>query len=70
MTNTNKHRADRTARALATYQSDDMLSGCLIDVLADARHWCDRHGYDFCGLDRHAYEHYLCELENQDGGEQ
>lgn len=35
----------------------------LIDLLADARHWCDQHGESFADLDRQAYQHYLAELD-------
>ena len=50
---------------------DQMLTWChdcetgrekLIDLLADARHWCDRHGESFAELDRIAHVHYLHEL--------
>ena len=34
----------------------------LIDLLTDARHWCDRHGENFAALDRQAYQHYLEDL--------
>lgn len=34
----------------------------LIDLLADARHWCDRHGQCYGDLDRIAHDHYLAEL--------
>ncbi|GIW86361.1 MAG: hypothetical protein KatS3mg108_0685 [Isosphaeraceae bacterium] len=39
----------------------------LIDLLTDARHWCDRHGEDLAGLDRLAHEHYLAELNSPEG---
>lgn len=37
----------------------------LIDLLADARHWCDRHSEAFGDLDRIAHQHYLAELEEE-----
>jgi hypothetical protein len=62
---TNKSRAARCARVLGRYGTDDTAKGCLVDFLADARHWCDRHGEDFAGLDRQAYQHYLAELHEE-----
>ena len=32
-----------TGRALETYEDDDLATN-LIDLLTDARHWCDRMG--------------------------
>ena len=37
----------------------------LIDLLTDARHWCDRHGESFAVLDRLAYQHYILELNDE-----
>jgi hypothetical protein len=37
----------------------------LIDLLADARHWCDRHGESFAALDRRAYQHYLTDIHTE-----
>lgn len=59
---TNAHRADRCESALAGYNDDYDTVANLIDLLADARHWCDRHGHCFGDLDRIAYDHYLAEL--------
>ncbi len=39
----------------------------LIDLLTDARHWCDRKGQDFAALDRIAYRHYLDERHSGKG---
>lgn len=36
----------------------------IIDLLTDARHWCDRHGEDFANLDRIAYQRYIAELND------
>ncbi|HLO39984.1 MAG TPA: hypothetical protein VK176_03105 [Phycisphaerales bacterium] len=36
----------------------------LVDVLANARHWCDQQNLSFAELDRIAYEHYLHERGN------
>ena len=59
---TNKQRAARCVKALKRYGTDDRVRVCLIDFLADARHWCDREGEDYAALDRLAYDHYLAEL--------
>jgi len=37
----------------------------LIDLLADARHWCDRNGQNFGDLDRQAYRHYFAEIDQE-----
>ena len=39
----------------------------LIDLLTDARHWCDRNGECFADLDRIAYRHYLDERHSIEG---
>lgn len=62
MTITNAHRAKRLTQVLRHYDTDNTDAGCLIDLLADARHWCDRHGECFGDLDRVAHDHYLAEL--------
>lgn len=59
---TNAQRAERLADVLRQYDTDDADPCCLIDLLADARHWCDRHGECYGDLDRMAYDHYLAEL--------
>jgi hypothetical protein len=66
---TNRHRADRIDRFLSHYADAD-ASAALTDLLADARHWCDRNGEDFAELDRIAYQHYIAELDEQRGGGQ
>ena len=38
----------------------------LIDLLTDARHWCDEHGEDFAKLDRLAREHYVVERNHKE----
>lgn len=62
MTSTNRYRAIRCGKALKRYDTDSELKGCLIDFLADARHWCDRHGENFAELDRKAHDHYTTEV--------
>lgn len=58
----NRCRSRRCERALRRYDTDFEITGCLVDFLADARHWCDRHGHSFAKLDRKAHEHYLEEV--------
>jgi hypothetical protein len=36
--------------------------GCIADLLADIRHFCDVHGLDYEQEDQTAYGHYLAEL--------
>ena len=59
---TNDNRAERLASTLKGYGIDDTSRCCLIDMLTDARHWCDRHGTSFAELDKLAYQHYIAEL--------
>lgn len=64
----NKRRASRCQAVLATYNDQWDAEANLIDLLADARHWCDREERDYGKLDRLAHEHYLAELEGEQGG--
>jgi hypothetical protein len=59
--NRNTARAKRCNAVLLNYGSDD-TTGCLIDFLVDARHWCDRHGESFAALDKRAHQYYAAEL--------
>jgi hypothetical protein len=60
----NDRRALRISHILTWCRDWSSEAEGLIDLLADARHWCDRHGADFAALDRVAYRHYLHELNN------
>jgi hypothetical protein len=62
---TNADRAERCQAALESYNDEYDIIANLIDLLADARHWCDRHEKSFAELDHTAYQHYLGELDNQ-----
>jgi len=55
-------KARRTLR-LGGYRNDDRkgVPEDVIDILADLRHLCDKRGWDFGGLDRSGYNHYLAE---------
>lgn len=55
----NRYRARRCDRALRRYDTAFEATYCLVDFLADARHWCDRHGHSYVELDRKAYRHYI-----------
>ncbi|MCA9281072.1 MAG: hypothetical protein H6812_10630 [Phycisphaeraceae bacterium] len=62
---TNDDRAARCERALAVYNDEYDTASNLIDLLADARHWCDRSGRCFGDLDRNAHSHYLAEIDSE-----
>ncbi|QOJ14000.1 MAG: hypothetical protein HRU75_04820 [Planctomycetia bacterium] len=59
---TNAERAERFDQALARYNDEYDTVANLIDLLADARHWCDLHEQCYGDLDRIAHDHYLAEL--------
>jgi hypothetical protein len=65
MESSNKERAQRFEVVLRTYGTDDTDRGCLTDLLADARHWCDRAGQSFWDCDHLAHQHYLAELQEE-----
>jgi hypothetical protein len=56
-----RQRCRRIARLLRSGQGN--ASENLIDLLADARHWCDHNAQDFAALDRQAYQHYIAEID-------
>ncbi len=58
---TNKQRAAKITNLLRQYTRYQAPEESVTDLLADIRHWCDRHGEDFARLDRMAYEHYSTE---------
>jgi hypothetical protein len=60
----NAIRAKRFAEAVARY-GDDMPEANLIDLLADAMHWCDHTGSDFHIALAQACRHYIHELNDQ-----
>lgn len=64
---TNAERAARCQEALAGYNDEYDTIANLIDLLADARHWCDRQGQCYGDLDRLAHDHYLAELWEERG---
>lgn len=66
MTIPNKLRVERFELALHEYRlSEATTRHCLIDLLADARHWCDCNGFDHADHDRMAYDQYVRELSEE-----
>jgi hypothetical protein len=61
----NDRRAVRIGHILSWCKDWPSERDGLIDLLADARHWCDRNGHCFGELDRLAHQHYLDDLHNQ-----
>lgn len=61
----NQRRAMRVEHVLTWCLDWNSRREGLIDLLTDARHWCDRHGESFAVLDRLAYQHYIHELNDQ-----
>jgi hypothetical protein len=64
MTLNNQDRAARCRQAITAYSDDDRFV-CLIDLLADAMHWCDANGEDFHYALCVAGKHYLAELNDE-----
>jgi len=64
------HNAQRSMRFEVAIMSlsdeyEDDIRTTLVDLLADARHWCDRNDESFADLDQMAYQHYLAELDEE-----
>jgi hypothetical protein len=59
----NADRAERLQMAMEIF-----YDASVIDMLADARHWCDRNGQSYAELDRIAYRHYLAEIDEERRG--
>lgn len=59
-----KDRVERCRKALTGYSDDDRFL-CLIDLLADAMHWCDHNGEDFHYALCLAGKHYVAELNDE-----
>ena len=58
----NQRRAMRFGHVLTWCKDWGSEQEGAIDLLTDARHWCDRHGQSFAELDRLANTHYVAEL--------
>jgi hypothetical protein len=63
MTN-NQNRSNRFEEVVIVY-GDDEPDTNLIDLLADAMHWCDHTGRDFHIALAQACRHYIHELNDQ-----
>ena len=61
----NALRAARAERILQRHRTGDDLQTSLIDLLADAMHWCDFNGEDFHLALAQACRHYIHELNQQ-----
>jgi len=63
----NSERAARFAEALHAIETlyDDLMPAPLIDMLADAMHWCDANGEDFHICLAQACRHYIHELNDE-----
>ena len=64
----NAKRAARFATILETVadtDSADLEQSMLIDLLADAMHWCDANGEDFHIALAQACRHYIHELNDR-----
>ena len=62
---TNALRAARAERILHRDRRGDDLPTSLVDLLADAMHWCDFTGDDFHLALAQACRHYIHELNDQ-----
>lgn len=62
----NARRAMRVEHVLTWCKDWGSRREGLIDLLTDARHWCDRHGESFAELDRLACQHYTAELNHEE----
>ncbi|MGH7194055.1 MAG: hypothetical protein ACREJM_11070 [Candidatus Saccharimonadales bacterium] len=62
----NARRAMRVEHVLTWCKDWGSHQEGLIDLLTDARHWCDRHGQRFADLDRLASQHYADERNHKE----
>ena len=58
----NRRRAARCQKAIRRYGTDSSPYTCLIDLLADAMHWCRLKDHDFHDLLDRASQHYAAEV--------
>jgi hypothetical protein len=61
----NKLRAARVELVLTRARTGDDLHTRLVDLLADAMHWCDYAADDFHWALAHACRHYFHEVNDQ-----
>lgn len=62
---TNALRAARAEKILARYRTSEDLHTSLVDLLADAMHFCDFTGDDFHLAYAQACRHYIHEFNDQ-----
>jgi hypothetical protein len=58
----NRVRATRCLHAIRGYHTDDDPRTCLVDLMADAMHWCRLKGHDFHELLDRSSEHFAAEV--------
>jgi hypothetical protein len=58
----NHRRAARCQKAMRRYGTDSSPYTCLIDLLADAMHWCRLKDHDFHHLIDRASQHFAAEV--------
>jgi hypothetical protein len=63
----NAERAVRLEIAMLALREEYRDDACewLVDLLTDARHWCDSNNRSFAELDGQAHRHYLAELDEE-----
>lgn len=66
----NRSFAKHCEGVLRSYGTGEDLSASLIQLLADARHWCDQACESFAALDRAAHRLYTAELQHERSTEQ
>jgi hypothetical protein len=59
-------RARRCDHAVANYSDDDAYT-CILDIIADAMHWCRLNGRDFESLLNMARDHFEAETLEETG---
>ena len=64
----NRSRGERAATTVCQY-GDDSPNDNLIDLLADAMHWCDQSGIDFHTALCQAGRQYIYELNDEQNDE-
>jgi len=62
---TNRQRAERFDAAVRGYNDEYEELANFVDLLADARHWCDHHARSYSEADRVAHQHDLAEREDE-----
>ena len=58
----NRDRAARCLKAIRRYDTGSSPYTCLIDLLADAMHWCRFKGHDWPNLLDRASDHFSAEV--------